>query len=73
MIIVSPRSTASRRSEKLRDASVAVMVFTSPVYLIIRFSGRGGSSPPRERTALHAHRLDARYPAAVGNTALQNV
>jgi hypothetical protein len=41
MMIVSPRSTASSRSEKCRDASVAVMVFTSLLYLIIRFTGRG--------------------------------
>src|SRR5580692_1936188 len=40
MVIVSPRSTASRRSEKCRDASVAVMVFTFQLYLIIRFPGR---------------------------------
>jgi len=36
-MIVSPRSTASNRSEKCRDTSVAVMVFTFPRYLIIRF------------------------------------
>jgi hypothetical protein len=40
MVIVSPRSTASSRSEKCRDASVAVMVFMRPFYLIIRFTTR---------------------------------
>jgi hypothetical protein len=71
MVIVSPRSTASRRSEKCRDASVAVMVFTFPLYLIIRFYGRG--EPPRGgRTAIHAHRLDKRYPSAADNTALRD-
>ena len=40
MVIVSPRSTASSRSEKCRDASVAVMVFIRPFYLIIRFTTR---------------------------------
>jgi hypothetical protein len=40
MVIVSPRSTASSRSEKCRDASVAVMVFMKPFYLIIRFVTR---------------------------------
>ena len=37
-VIVSPRSTASSRSEKCRDASVAVMVFMRSFYLIIRFA-----------------------------------
>src|ERR1700693_4897798 len=41
MVTLSPRSTASSRSEKCRDASVAVMLFMKTGYLIIRFSSIG--------------------------------
>src|SRR6266700_1315070 len=41
MVTLSPRSTASSRSEKCRDASVAVMLFMQTGYLIIRFSSIG--------------------------------
>jgi hypothetical protein len=44
-VTVSPRSTASSRSEKCRDASVAVIVRTQEGYLIIRFSARPGKAP----------------------------
>jgi hypothetical protein len=43
IVTVSPRSTASRRSEKCRDASVAVTVRMQEGYLIIRFTSRPGS------------------------------
>src|SRR5579859_2728247 len=46
IVIVSPRSTASSRSEKCRDASVAVKVFMASVYLIIRFTGAVQTLPP---------------------------
>ena len=45
MVIVSPRSTASSRSEKCRDASVAVMGFMRPIRSEIRFATR----PARRR------------------------
>jgi hypothetical protein len=37
IVTTSPRSIASRRSEKFREASVAVIVRMPPSYLIIRF------------------------------------
>src|SRR6202044_2013813 len=40
IVTVSPRSTASSRSEKCRDASVAVTVRMQPEYLIIRSLSR---------------------------------
>jgi hypothetical protein len=46
IVTVSPRSIASRRSEKLRDASVAVIVRIRPCYLIIRLA-------PQPRQGVH--------------------
>jgi hypothetical protein len=43
MVTVSPCSTASSRSEKCRDASVAVMTLVAAAYLIIRFLRADGS------------------------------
>lgn len=54
MEIVSPRSTASSRSEKCRDASVAVIVLIA-FYLIIRLDTLGpGDDAGRPRRVLEA-------------------
>ena len=56
IVTVSPRSTASRRPEKCRDASVAVTVRLQEGYLIIRFPTNGsvasGALTARARTLL---------------------
>jgi hypothetical protein len=49
MVTVSPRSIASSRSEKFREASVAVIVRIHQVYLIIRFRQLAYSYPDATR------------------------
>src|SRR6202167_5357722 len=64
MVIVSPRSTASSRSEKCRDASVAVMIFIRSLYLIIRSAA--GTGVPREGCAATGRVIHVRTPPLSG-------